>query len=52
MEAKLEKLEHGKEKQSYETPQLTKHGSVEQITGFQADQAELSGFTQDGSTSG
>jgi hypothetical protein len=27
------KLEQGKEKQPYEAPQLTKHGSVEQVTG-------------------
>jgi hypothetical protein len=33
MEQKIEKVEHEKEQQPYETPQLTKHGSVEQVTG-------------------
>ncbi len=34
MEPKVEKVEHEKEKQPYETPKLTKHGSVEQVTGL------------------
>ena len=33
MKFEVEKLEDGKEKQPYERPQLTKHGSVEQVTG-------------------
>ena len=33
MEPKVEKVEHEKEKLPYETPQLTKHGSAEQVTG-------------------
>ncbi len=33
MEPKVEKLEHEKEKLPYEAPKLTRHGSVEQITG-------------------
>jgi len=39
MKLENEKLEQPKEKQPYETPQLTKHGSVEQVTG----QLQLSG---------
>ena len=39
MEPKVEKVEHEKEKQPYEAPKLTKHGSVEQVTG---------GFTRSG----
>ena len=46
MESKVEKLEHGKEKQSYEAPKLTKHGSVEQVTRG----AVISGFAADGCT--
>ena len=33
MEPKVEKVEHEKEKLPYETPKLTRHGSVEQVTG-------------------
>jgi hypothetical protein len=44
MGAKLEKVEHGKEKQPYEAPQLTKHGSVEQVT---SGVTVLSGFADD-----
>lgn len=33
MELEVEKVEQEKEKQPYETPQVTKHGSVEQLTG-------------------
>ena len=45
MDSKVGKLEQ--KKQSYEKPQLTKHGSVEQVTGG----AVVSGFADD-STSG
>ena len=33
MKFEVEKLENGKEKQPYETPKLTKHGSVQEVTG-------------------
>jgi hypothetical protein len=42
----LEKTENIMEKQSYETPQLTTHGSIEQVTG----QVAPSGLESDGST--
>jgi hypothetical protein len=42
-----EKLNDGKEKQPYQKPELRKHGSIEQITGFQGDTACPSGFPCD-----
>ena len=46
MESKLANLEHEKEQQPYETPQVTKHGSFEQLTGLDAPVA-LSGLQTD-----
>jgi len=43
MDAKVEKVEQAQKKQPYETPQLTKHGSVEQLTGL----ISVSAFTDD-----
>ena len=34
LESRHQNLEQQKEKQPYETPQLTRHGSVEELTGF------------------
>ena len=33
MEPKLERVEQEEEKKPYETPELTPHGSIEQLTG-------------------
>jgi hypothetical protein len=41
MKAKFERPEQ--EKQSYEKPRLTKHGSIEQVTAG----VQVSGFTED-----
>jgi hypothetical protein len=34
MQSEPKKLEGGKEKEPYQKPELRKHGTVEQITGF------------------
>jgi hypothetical protein len=35
VQSEPEKLKDAKEKQPYQKPELRKHGSVEQLTGFQ-----------------
>jgi len=44
MEPKVENVEHAKEKKPYETPKLTRHGSVEQVTkgGFEVSGVDTS----------
>ena len=46
MQTEPEKLAN--EKNPYQTPKLSKHGTVEEITGMPFDTPELSGFADAG----